>query len=217
VYITSSAGTLEEALTDAKLNQSRTLAKLAAGIRGNAESLLAFSKVTLGLLQHEKRRRGTVSVHSSVRDTVSLLEPYIELRQVKIHLDLDAENDGVLASRAAIESIVTNLLINALKAFEKRQPGDRQISIRTSNVTERGKKDRPFVQLSMLDNGPGIIGLSVQDIWLPGKTTTDEGTGLGLTIVKDVTTELGGRVKAVAKGELGGAEFLIHLPVRGGA
>jgi signal transduction histidine kinase len=214
VNITSSANTLEEALIDTKLSQSRALIKLAQGIKGNAESLLAFAKVTLGLLQHEKRRRGNVSVHASVRDTITLLEPYIALRQVKVSQELCAEQDTVLASRAAIESVVTNLLINALKAFEQRKPGERLVVVRTRNVSDRREKGRRLIQLSVLDNGPGISGLGIQDIWLPGKTTATEGTGLGLTIVRDVAAELGGKVAAVAAGELGGAELLIHFPVR---
>jgi signal transduction histidine kinase len=215
-HIASSAGTLEEAIADSDLLELRTLAELAAGIRRNGDSLLAFAKVTLGLLQHEKRRRGLVSVHASVADVVALLQPYIDLRQVEVRQELAAERDGVLASRAALESILTNLLINALKAFEQRPPGNRLIVIRTRNTQDRGRKERYHIQLAVLDNGPGISGLSVDDVWLPGKTTTVEGTGLGLTIVKDVVSELGGRVAAVAAGELGGAEFLVTLPLRGG-
>ena len=216
VNIASSAGSLEEVIGDQSLFHVEMLSELAAGIRRNAESLLAFAKVTLSLLQHEKRRRGAVAVHTSVKDILLLLQPYIDLRQVKVDDDLSAELDSVLASRAALESILTNLLINALKAFETRSPGDRRIVIRTRNLQGHDEKDRTFVEVAVLDNGPGIVGIKVEDIWLPGKTTTAEGTGLGLTIVKDVVEELGGSVAAVVKGELGGAEFLITLPVRGG-
>jgi signal transduction histidine kinase len=216
VHMSSSAGTLEEAIAEDGLFQREILADLAGGIRRNADSLLSFARVTLGLLQHEKRRRGAVSVNQSVKAIVSLLEPYSVLREAKVELDLQAEQDEVLASRAALESILTNLIINSLKSFERRPPGQRRIVVRTRNVQERTGKERPFIQLSVLDNGPGISGLNVQDIWLPGKTTTEEGTGLGLTIVRDVVTELGGRVAAVQQGEMGGAEILVHLPVRAG-
>ncbi len=216
VHMSSSAGTLEEAIADDWLFKRQLLAELAGGIRRNADSLLSFARVTLGLLQHEKRRRGAVCVNGSVRDIVALLEPYSALREARVDIDLQAEHDEVLASRAAMESILTNLFINSLKSFERNPPGDRMIVVRTRNVQERAGKEREFIQLSVLDNGPGITGLNVQDIWLPGKTTTEEGTGLGLTIVKDVVTELGGRVTAVPHGELGGAEFLVHLPVRSG-
>jgi C4-dicarboxylate-specific signal transduction histidine kinase len=205
VSIESSAATLEETLADApSLFQRQTLVSLAAGIRRDSESLLAFAKVTLGLLQHEKRRRGAVSVHASVRDVVSLLKPYIDLREVTVTQELSAEQETVLASRAALECILANLVINSLKSFESMPPGDRVIAVRTCNTQERTGKERTLVQMSVLDNGPGIAGISIDDIWLPGKTTTTEGTGLGLTIVKDVVSEMDGRVSAVARGELGG-------------
>ena len=69
--------------------------------------------------------------------------------------------------------------------------------------------------MRVLDNGPGIRHLTLDEIWLPGRTTVAGGTGLGLTIVRDSVTDLGGSVRAVASGELGGAEFIIELPVAG--
>jgi signal transduction histidine kinase len=212
-HIESSAGTLEEAMLSKQpdLFQIQTMAELAAGIKRDAESLLAFSKVTLGLLQHEKRRRGIVPLHASVKDVVVLLKPYIELRKVNVEQQLLAEEDSVLASRAALECILTNLLINSMKAFEASEPGERTIIIRTRNVRDR---DQSFIQLDVIDNGPGIMDIAIEDIWLPGKTTTAGGTGLGLTIVKDVVTEMSGKVAAAANGELGGAEIIITVPIR---
>jgi C4-dicarboxylate-specific signal transduction histidine kinase len=54
--------------------------------------------------------------------------------------------------------------------------------------------------------------VAIDDIWLPGRTTREDGTGLGLTIVKDVTRDMRGEVSAKAEGELGGAEFTVELP-----
>ena len=208
--ISSSAAALEDALNagQPRLFASQTLQEIAEEIRGSADSLLALSKVTLSLLQHEKRRRAAVSLHAAIKDVVALLKPHLKFRQVDVQYELSAGSFTVLASKAALESIVTNLVINSLQAFCTSGPSDRKILFRTRYV-------KKMVQLMVLDNGPGIERLSVEDIWLPGKTTTQEGTGLGLTIVKDIVTELGGRVQAVAQGELGGAEFMIELPVRG--
>ena len=61
---------------------------------------------------------------------------------------------------------------------------------------------------------PGIVGIAVEDIWLPGKTTTEEGTGLGLTIVRDAIADLSGTISAEAKGSLGGAQFNLEFPAR---
>jgi signal transduction histidine kinase len=209
--IASSATTLEKSLKSSHpmLFDRQTLRELAREIRGSADSILSLTKVTLSLLQHEKRRRTAVSLHSTIEDLVALLEPHLRLRQVEVQRELSASHFTVLGSRAALEAIVTNLLINSVQAFSRSDPGERKVLFRTRNV-------KKAIQLMVLDNGPGIEKLSVDDIWLPGKTTTQEGTGLGLTIVKDIAAELRGRVQAVAHGELGGAEFLVELPVRGG-
>jgi len=64
-----------------------------------------------------------------------------------------------------------------------------------------------------MDNGPGIRGLTVDEIWLPGKTTTPNGTGLGLTIVRDAVVDLGGKTYAISSSEFGGAEIIVELPI----
>ena len=66
----------------------------------------------------------------------------------------------------------------------------------------------------MSRNGPGIDDLSLEEIWIAGKTTTERGTGLGLAIVKDVVEDLRGGVEAQAHGELGGASFTVTLPLK---
>ena len=66
--------------------------------------------------------------------------------------------------------------------------------------------------ISYGDSGPGIQGISIDDIWLPGYSTFERGSGLGLTIIRDIISDLGGAATAVANGDLGGAEFVIRLP-----
>ena len=72
-----------------------------------------------------------------------------------------------------------------------------------------------WVEIRVMDNGPGIEGINIGDIWLPGETTYPNGTGLGLTIVGDTVKDMGGNVEAIKHGELGGAEFIVHFPILG--
>ena len=69
--------------------------------------------------------------------------------------------------------------------------------------------------LQVMDNGPGIRGIDPKDIWLPGESTRPNGTGLGLAIVRDTVIDLGGDAEAIPRGELGGAEIVIRLPLLG--
>lgn len=73
------------------------------------------------------------------------------------------------------------------------------------------------LQVFFEDSGPGINDILIDEIWLPGKTTdtSDLGTGFGLTIVRDSIGDLGGTVAAKENGEIGGAEFILSIPLVG--
>ncbi len=177
-----------------------------------AKAIYSFSAVTLRLLEHEKRRSARHSIHDLIDETVELLKPYLEARKTDVERDYADSVLRVWCPRAAFEAIFTNLLTNSLQAFEARAksgaaPGPRRIHIQT-----RASGGMAVIRLQ--DNGPGIEKLALEEIWLPGRTTTDKGTGLGLAIVKDVVEELRGRVEADAHGELGGACFTITLPLK---
>jgi signal transduction histidine kinase len=181
-------------------------------IRRAAEAIQTFANVTSTLLQKEKRRGGRVDVHPVIKGIGELFCPFLAEAKVIFTTQLVADSPAVFGSIASLESVLANLITNSLNAFsyENAQPVDRQIVVRT-------QKNGRNLLLKVLDNGPGIDGLSLAEIWLPGHTTTPGGTGLGLTIVKDAVTELGGAVEAMPRGELGGAEFTVELPLLGGS
>ena len=168
--------------------------------------------MTLRLLEHEKRRPTKFSVHRLIDETIELLAPYLEARETTIERSYFQGDPKVWCPRAAFEAIFTNLITNSLQAFTAsaksgRAPSERRVHIET-------KVSGDAVTIKVQDNGTGIEKLSLEEIWLPGKTTTDKGTGLGLTIVKDVVEELRGSIEVEAHGELGGASFLITLPLK---
>jgi signal transduction histidine kinase len=177
-----------------------------------ANAIYSFSNVTLRLLEHEKRRSATHSIHKLIDETVELLAPYFEARETSLERDYDTENLRVWCPRAAFEAIFTNLLTNSLQAFEARAKSGAPAGIRQIHVQTRRIGDAAVIRVQ--DNGPGIEKLALEEIWLPGKTTTEKGTGLGLTIVKDVVEELRGRIEVEAHGELGGACFTITIPLK---
>jgi signal transduction histidine kinase len=176
-----------------------------ARIIRQADALRTFGNVTLSLVDHEKRRTSRVSIHNVIGNVKTMFTPLLIDRKVDFTLEFVEGDYFVRGSEAALEAVVTNLLVNSLKAFESWE-GERHIAIQTDISGSE-------LTIRLLDNGPGIEGISTNDIWLPGETTYDNGTGLGLSIVRDTVRDLGGRVEAVPHGDMGGAEFRIYLPV----
>lgn len=171
-------------------------------------SLEVLSTTTLKLLDHGKRRVEHVAIHDVIGDVLDLFAPYLDSRKVRVQRRLCGGSPYLRGSQAAIESIITNLINNCLTAFEHSENTSRTVVVETRVL-------RNDLTLRVLDNGPGIRDISLRDIWLPGQTTRSNGTGLGLTIVRDSVRDLGGDVDAVAQGELGGAEIIVRFPILG--
>ena len=207
--ITQSIGAIERrAQKSLGEDYNRLLQKPVASIVKAADTLGVLSSTTLSLIDHEKRRLTRVNLHHVISNVYEMFLPFFRGRSVDCQLELALGEPWLRGSEAAVESIITNLLNNSLAAFESAGSKSRLISIRSSY-----SQDDLVVVVS--DNGPGIEGILVKDIWLPGVTTRSHGTGLGLTIVKDTVHDLGGRVGALEHGSLGGAEITVRLPILG--
>jgi signal transduction histidine kinase len=174
-----------------------------------ADSVQGFAKYPIFLLKKEKRSQGKIEIHQTINDVINLFLPFLEVSKVQIELEKLNTELYIKGSTALVESILINLVTNAINAFNAKDTPvqNRKILIRTESSEN-------FIWLRVMDNALGIKGLTLDEIWLPGKTTTRSGTGLGLKIVKDSVTDLKGQISAVANGEFGGAEFIIQLPLK---
>ena len=173
-----------------------------------ASSLKSFAKFPIHLLKRSKRRSTTVDVHDVISSVIDLFEPFLNESQVVVKPALADETPLIRGRVALFEAILVNFMTNSLRSFNVKGAPCQQREIRI--CTELMVTD---LELRFMDNGPGIKGLDLEEIWLPGRTTIPAGTGLGLTIVRDSVVDLGGEIWAVANGELGGAEFVVKLPL----
>lgn len=185
-----------------------TVGRPVDGIRRAIRSLSVLGTATLRLIDHDKRRTSRVDLHKVVVDVLDTYRPFLQGRDVEVQIGLAPVEPYLRGSEAAVELVIVNLLANCLNAFEVQGTLDRLIKLSTTVADDRWR-------LVVEDNGPGIRGIRKGDIWLPGRTTRKNGTGLGLTIVRDAVKDLGGTVEAAENGPLGGAAILVELPILG--
>jgi signal transduction histidine kinase len=173
-----------------------------------ATAIGRWAQLPLQLLRRDKRRSRRIDLRDAVRELLDLLEPFMGDAKIELEVVLPDHEVPIYAPPAAIESIVANLVVNSINAVvgSSRRPR----AVRVALSLDANEK---FATLAVADSGRGIDGIALDEIWLPGRTTREQGTGLGLTIVKDTVTDLGGSVSVAATGDLGGAEFFVVLPV----
>ena len=124
-------------------------------------------------------------------------------------VDVDVPPDLVCTgSSGQLQQVVMNLVQNACDATA----GEEHPRLRISGACENG-----MVYLRFADNGPGIAPEHLNRLFEPFFTTKQvgQGTGLGLSISYGIVDRHGGRLSA-SNLTMGGAEFVLCLPVKSG-
>ena len=112
----------------------------------------------------------------------------------------------ITADKTAIEQLFFNLIDNSVKY--RNQSVDKV----TINVSH--ENDDNNIVISYRDNGIGISGEHLDDVFSPGFVLgNDKNTGFGLAISRSLVEAHGGTIKAVSYGDNNGTEFLISLPL----
>jgi len=153
-----------------------------------------------------KGSRQSINVNDSIHATLVILAHKMREKQIVVEREFDDLLPPLQTDQSGLNQVWTNLLDNAIDAV-----GPHGI-IRIRTWSER-RPERPYLLISVADNGPGIP-LEIQPrIFDPFYTTKDVGvgTGLGLGIVARIVEQFGGTIRFSS--EPGHTEFLITLPV----
>ncbi|MGB9790668.1 MAG: ATP-binding protein [Thermotoga caldifontis] len=152
------------------------------------EELLDFSKLEQKTLVLEKT---TFDLTGLVRETMKSLEELARSKQVRLEL-LTREPVLVRADQKRLRQVVMNLLSNGVK-YSKENESDKYVRVKIER-----KDDKVLLEVS--DNGIGIpkeYHQKVFERFFRLGTVMDyrvEGTGLGLTIAKQIVELHGGRI-----------------------
>ncbi|HEX3770491.1 MAG TPA: ATP-binding protein [Polyangiaceae bacterium] len=160
------------------------------------------------------------SVAGEAGDDVLAHEPHDALG-VEVRWELPDEPLVVAIDRQMLRRVLVNLVRNAIEAIR----GARDESGGDVNGAEpRGdglhgrvivsaRRDEDTVAILVDDDGPGVNGALRERIFDPYYTSKRQGTGLGLAIVKKIVVEHNGSIAAGRSERLGGAEFVVVLPL----
>lgn len=145
-------------------------------------------------------------------DLPRLIDEVLELyrnntNNTEIKLELESETVNIEADAGRLRQLMHNLLKNAMEASVEGEHPVVRISSRHID-----KNNEHFVELRVIDNGPGIPEDILPNVFEPYVTTKTKGTGLGLAIVKKIVEEHNGVLWAENNKD-GGACIVIRFPI----
>nr|WP_316641122.1 ATP-binding protein [uncultured Roseateles sp.] len=198
-------------LLEEKLQGQATHAD-AQRIREAAERCGRIVRTFLNMARSRPETRQAVPLNDLVRAAVELLAYSLRADGVTVALRLDPDLPEVPADPDRLGQLVMNLIVNAQQALGM-QAGERRLQI-SSGVNET---QGDSLWLRVADNGPGVAEAVREQIFTPFFTTKreDVGTGLGLAVSRGVAREHGGDLVLETESPLGGASFLLTLPLSG--
>lgn len=140
-----------------------------------------------------------MSASGQIRYLLKRFEGFATDHGIAITSDVSADVQTPALPPAAYSGVLLNLYTNALKAVLAVAS-----SIRNPKITIKAWNERGMHSLEVCDNGVGIPPALEKRIWDPLYTTTSDtgnplgsGMGLGLTLVKQVVEELGGKIRLI--------------------
>lgn len=168
---------LNEQQADAEIREAiDTIARRSSG-------LMEFVSRYRELMKVPHPRVAPIDVAEMVGAATTLMRD--GLADVDVRVDIKPESLSITADRSLIDQVLLNLLRNALDAIALRTLPRIEISARL---------DYGRVLLQVSDNGEGIPETVLEQIFVPFFTTKRDGSGIGLSLSRQIMTAHGGDI-----------------------
>jgi signal transduction histidine kinase len=189
-------------LTDGQKSQLQRIHLASRHLLKMIEEILSFSRIEAG---REEVHLETIDVAELAVETCRLVEPLAVQKALTFDYDGPAERLFIQSDGGKVRQILLNLLSNAIKFTERGG-----VSVR---VTDEGRE----VTVEVRDTGVGIAPDQLDRIFEPFRQATSTGprrhggTGLGLTVSRELARLLGGDI-SVASVPQHGSTFTFRVP-----
>ncbi|WP_040506629.1 sensor histidine kinase [Gillisia limnaea] len=166
-----------------------------SSIEKRSEGLLKFAKTYRSLNKVTNLNLEQVFVKDLFSNIKHLMQPLITVKKAELSFHIQKEDLEVEIDSYLMEQVLINLILNAVEACEKVTHAKVRIS------AEKKLDGKIFIRVS--DNGSGIPEEISGDIFVPFFTTKKEGSGIGLSLSKQIMTLHGGKIQ-ISGNETGG-------------
>ncbi|WP_238787962.1 ATP-binding protein [Vibrio navarrensis] len=206
---------MTEILTQSDMNQAQK--EVLNDIDASSQSLLILLNDILDLSKIESGNLNLCLEETALRETlyqsISLFQPKVSSKNLELYLSMDENLPAkVLADEHRIQQVLTNLIGNAVKFTDKGR-----VSVAVEYNAETASQG--ILTIKVADTGIGIDKAKLATIFEPFTQEDDSitrqfgGTGLGLTICRQLLAMMGGELTATSTKGLGSC-FSFTIPIK---
>ncbi|NJN42208.1 MAG: HAMP domain-containing histidine kinase [Flammeovirgaceae bacterium] len=159
-------------------------------INKRSEGLIRFVKEFRNLSHVQQPKKTDISIKKLFEELTVLHKKEITDNKIIIKTDVDPSDLLVTADKNMIEQVIINLIKNAIQSFDEQS--DKKIWL--AAYFSKG-----HTIISVRDNGPGIDPEALEKIFIPFFTTKKSGSGIGLSLSKQIMRQHDGRISVQSK------------------
>jgi len=192
--------------TISKLNVSNELisdiVENAELIENRSKGLLEFIDNYRTITKLPKPKFETFEISKFLKNCIQLFDNDLINKGIVIKLNVEPENLTLIADKGMIEQVIINLIKNSIDALSNTENPKIELN---SFIVENQK-----IKIQIFDNGSGITPEELENIFVPFYTTKEEGSGIGLSLSRQIMNLHGGNisVKSIPNIE---TIFTLHL------
>ncbi len=185
-----------------------------SAIGRRADGLMQFTESYRRLTKVPQPKFQAIEVQPFLENICALVAPVFLEKNVVLEKNWSTKSPNlqinqspnlqIQADPALLEQVLINLLQNALAATENNPQDHRKVKISFF------KNEEGSCVIAVSDNGPGIAPELLEQIFVPFFTTKSEGSGIGLSLCRQIMHLHKGTISVISKpGE--GASFLVKI------
>jgi C4-dicarboxylate-specific signal transduction histidine kinase len=143
---------------------------------------------------YETQEPRNVQISSFIEKFLLLIRDDFEKKGIVIETSIDNGVKSVRADPRALQQVFLNVLTNAMDAVNGRRDPMIRVIVHGSDGV---------VRIRVQDNGIGIPEKSLKNLFKPFYTTKEQGSGLGLVIVKKMLANMSGTIDIESQKDAG--------------
>ena len=160
-------------------------------INKRSTGLMNFVETYRNLTKIPEPNFSVVKMDEVMNNVYTLMKKDVEQKDISISCSVEPDTIEVQIDEQMIEQVLINLIKNSVQALK---------GILNARIEIRGfynKRGRPTIQV--IDNGQGILVDVIDKIFIPFFTTKQSGSGIGLSLSKQIMRLHGGTITAQSK------------------
>jgi len=131
-----------------------------------------------------------INVKNLIDRIIKLMETELERNAIQIITELENPSLTIKADNHLIEQVLINLIQNSIQALTQTE--DKKLKIICNSISSHHI-------IKVIDNGCGIEGNDLDEIFVPFYSTRENGSGIGLSLSKQIMFRHGGNITASSK------------------